>query len=52
LVGKQVCLLANLAPRKLRGIVSQGMILTTETPEGKFRLIAPHEVVASRSVVK
>jgi methionyl-tRNA synthetase len=52
LVGKQVCLLANLAPRKLRGIVSQGMILTAETPEGKLRLIAPHEVVTNGSVVK
>ncbi|TAE18350.1 MAG: methionine--tRNA ligase [Bacteroidetes bacterium] len=52
LVGKQVCLLANLAPRKLRGIMSQGMILTAETPEGTLRLIAPHEVVTNGSVVK
>ncbi len=52
LVGRQVCLLANLAPRKLRGIMSQGMILTAEEPDGKLRLIAPHEVVVSGSVVK
>ncbi len=52
LVGRQVCLLVNLAPRKLKGIVSQGMILTAETPEGKLKLIAPHELAASGSVVK
>ena len=30
LVGKQVCVVANLAPRKIRGLVSSGMILTAE----------------------
>lgn len=32
LVGRQVCVVANLAPRKIRGLVSAGMILTAETP--------------------
>jgi len=52
LIGRQVCLLVNLAPRKLKGILSQGMILTAETPAGKLRLITPQEVVDSGSVVK
>ena len=39
LVGKQVCFIANLAPRTLRGIVSQGMILSAEDNEGKLSLL-------------
>ena len=35
-IGKKVTVLVNLAPRKLRGVESQGMILMTETPEGKL----------------
>lgn len=41
LVGKQVCFIANLAPRKLKGIVSQGMILSAEDLEGNLSLIQP-----------
>ena len=40
LVGRQVCVVANLAPRKIRGLVSQGMILSAES-EGGLKLIAP-----------
>ena len=40
-IGKRVTVLANLAPRKLRGIESQGMILMTETPEGKLVFMNP-----------
>src|SRR5690554_2440790 len=40
-IGKRVTVLANLAPRKLRGIESQGMILMTETPEGKLVFLNP-----------
>jgi len=43
LVGKQVLVVANLAPRKLRGIESQGMILTAENSEGKLGLVSPPE---------
>ena len=39
LVGKQVCFIANLAPRTLRGVVSQGMILSAEDNEGKLSLL-------------
>ena len=39
LVGKTVVVIANLAPRKMRGIVSQGMILSAEAPDGTLRLL-------------
>jgi methionyl-tRNA synthetase len=41
IIGRQVCVLTNLAPRKIRGTESQGMILMTETKEGKLSFIAP-----------
>ena len=45
LVGKQVCFVANLAPRTIRGIVSEGMILSAEDNEGKLSLltVSPEE---------
>ncbi|MEO9804326.1 MAG: methionine--tRNA ligase [Reichenbachiella sp.] len=44
MVGKQVTILMNLAPRKIMGIESQGMILMAEDHDGKLRLIQPNEV--------
>lgn len=41
LVGKQVTLLANLAPRKIMGVESQGMILMAEDQHGKLHLLSP-----------
>ena len=41
IIGKRVTVLANLAPCKLRGVESQGMILMVENAEGKYRFIAP-----------
>ncbi len=52
LVGKQVALLVNLAPRKLRGIESQGMILSAENPDGKLSLISSWDVFENGSEVK
>jgi methionyl-tRNA synthetase len=40
-VGQQVCVLVNLAPRKLRGVESQGMILMTGTKDGKLAFLQP-----------
>ncbi len=40
-VGKQVSILVNLAPRKIRGIESQGMILMAEDPDGKLSFVSP-----------
>ncbi|MDO4692633.1 MAG: methionine--tRNA ligase [Porphyromonadaceae bacterium] len=52
LVGKQVCFIANLPPRKLKGIESQGMILSAEDADGRLRVIQPVEAVAPGSQVK
>ncbi|WP_293297378.1 methionine--tRNA ligase [Allomuricauda sp.] len=41
IVGKKVTVLVNLAPRKLRGVESQGMILMTENKEGKLVFVNP-----------
>ncbi len=41
LVGKNVCFVANLAPRKLKGIESQGMILSAEDADGRLIVITP-----------
>ncbi|MBR9913419.1 MAG: methionine--tRNA ligase [Algicola sp.] len=46
-VGKQVTVLVNLAPRKLRGLESEGMILMTETPEGQLVFVNPDTTVNS-----
>lgn len=40
-VGQQIVLVANLAPRKLRGIMSEGMILMAENTEGKLTFVSP-----------
>ncbi len=39
MIGREVTLIANLAPRKMMGIESQGMILTAEEPDGKLKLL-------------
>ncbi|MDR2384725.1 MAG: methionine--tRNA ligase [Tannerella sp.] len=52
LVGKQVCFIANLAPRKLKGIDSQGMILSAEDANGDLSVIVPQKEVAPGSEVK
>ena len=43
IIGKKVTVLVNLAPRKLRGVESQGMILMTENAEGKLVFLNPDE---------
>ena len=51
MVGKQVTLLINLAPRKMMGIESQGMILMAEDKDGKLRLLQPSVSVSNGSGV-
>ena len=51
LVGKQVCFIANLAPRKMRGILSEGMILSAENADGTLSLIEPGSKVMPGSTV-
>lgn len=48
LVGRQVCVVANLAPRKIRGLVSHGMVLTAEK-DGKLELLTVIAPVANGS---
>ena len=52
LVGKQVCFIANLVPRKLKGIESQGMILSAEDADGRLVVITPQDDVTAGSCVK
>ncbi len=44
-VGKQAMILVNLAPRKIRGIESQGMLLLTNKPDGKLSFVTPDDKV-------
>jgi methionyl-tRNA synthetase len=45
IIGKQVVVVANLAPRKMRGIESKGMIMMAENAEGKLEFVSPENVV-------
>jgi methionyl-tRNA synthetase len=47
LIGKKVTVLVNLAPRPLRGVESQGMILLAENPDGKLIFVTPEEAEAA-----
>ena len=51
LPGKKVCVLANLAPRTLKGIESQGMILLSENPDGSLHFIEPAEDAVNGSEI-
>ncbi len=51
LVGKQVLVLVNLAPRELKGILSKGMILMAEDASGKLRLLQPGDVINNGAIV-
>ena len=47
MLGKQICILANLAPRKIKGIESRGMILMARQNDGKMRFITPEEALVN-----
>ena len=51
IIGKQVVVVANLAPRKMRGIDSNGMILMAEDENGKLHFVQPENVIAAGSKV-
>jgi methionyl-tRNA synthetase len=51
IVGKQVVVVANLAPRKMRGIESNGMILMAEDKSGKLHFVRPEAVIEAGSGV-
>lgn len=52
MIGKEVVIIANLKPVKLRGIDSQGMILCAEDKDGKLALVSPEKPVESGSEVR
>jgi len=51
-IGQQVSLLVNLAPREIKGILSQGMILMSENSDGKLTFVAPLQNHANGSVIR
>jgi methionyl-tRNA synthetase len=51
IIGKQVVIVANLAPRKMKGIESNGMILMAEDKDGKLKFVNPDETTSSGSTV-
>ena len=51
LPGQQVSVLANLAPRKIKGIESQGMILLSENPDGSLHFLKPSEAALNGSEI-
>ena len=51
LVGTQVCFVANFAARKLRGIDSEGMILSAEMPDGSLVLVQPNTKIPDGSTI-
>jgi methionyl-tRNA synthetase len=51
IIGKQVVVVANLAPRKMRGIESNGMILMAEDKSGKLHFVSPGNIIEPGSGV-
>lgn len=51
LIGKQVTMLINLAPRKMMGVDSEGMILMAEDRDGSLRLLQPNQPTANGSTI-
>jgi methionyl-tRNA synthetase len=51
IIGKQVTILVNLAPRKIMGIESQGMILMAADNDGKLKMLQPNEAVSAGATV-
>lgn len=52
LVGKQIVVVANLAPTTLRGVESQGMLLAASDGEGRLAIVVPEKPVTSGAQVK
>jgi methionyl-tRNA synthetase len=52
LTGKQVSMIVNLAPRKIRGVESNGMILMAEDSEGNLKFVSPEASISNGSTVR
>jgi methionyl-tRNA synthetase len=51
LIGKQVQVVVNLAPRKMMGVLSEGMVLMAESADGSLALVSPNQKVSEGSSV-
>jgi methionyl-tRNA synthetase len=51
IIGRQVVVVVNLAPRKMKGIESNGMILMAEDKSGKLHFVSPSEKIEAGSIV-
>ena len=52
LVGKQIVVVANLEPARLRGVESQGMLLAASDAEGRLAIVTPEKLVTPGATVK
>jgi methionyl-tRNA synthetase len=52
IIGRQISIIANLEPRKIKGIESKGMILMAEDKNGKLVMVSPTEKVSNGSMIK
>jgi methionyl-tRNA synthetase len=52
IVGQKVSVLLNLAPRKIRGVESQGMILMAETKEGELAFVSPTKDLEAGNTIR
>jgi methionyl-tRNA synthetase len=52
IIGQQVSVLANLAPRKIRGVESKGMILLAEDETGKLHFVKTKELTGNGSIIR
>ncbi len=52
IIGTQVCILMNLAPRIIKGIESRGMILMAQDPQGKLYFVSPAEIIPAGSQIQ
>ena len=52
IVGQKVSILLNLAPRKIRGVESQGMILMAENEEGELAFVSPTKDIGSGNTIR
>ena len=51
MVGKKVIVVCNLPPREMKGILSEGMIVCAEAPDGTLSLVAPEKDVPDGSLL-
>ena len=51
IIGRKIVMLANLAPRKIKGIESQGMILMAENPDGELSFVSPEKMSALNGAI-